>query len=207
MKQRFRIRFAKKGDLIFLSHLDLVRLFERAVRRAGLPVSMTKGFNPRPRISFPLALALGVESLDEVVEIDLDSWLTAGEMKERLSAQLPSGIEIRRVELIAPGLSGKVEEVSYTVTLPKGKTLLRKDVESLLSRKEVPVERRRGEKTKVINIKPFLLEASSSGGKLSLRFRVAPSGSVRPEDFLQALGFSSDEIRRCYILRTRVVID
>ncbi len=207
MTQRFRIRFAKKGDLIFLSHLDLVRLFERAVRRAELPVSMTKGFNPHPRISFPLALALGVESLDEVVEMDLDSWLTAREVKERLSAQLPCDIQIKKVELIPPGLSGKVKEVSYLIKLSEDKVLRQQDIDRLLSRKEVPVERRRGQKTKVVDIRPMLLEASSSGRELSLRLRVTPSGSVRPEDFLRAVGLSSGEIRRCHILRTRLLID
>ena len=70
----YRIRFEKAERMRFLSHHDLMRLFERAFRRTGLPLRMTEGYNPHPVISFPTALALGIESLDEVVEFELSRW-------------------------------------------------------------------------------------------------------------------------------------
>ena len=74
----YRIRFTKTGRMRFLSHHDLMRLFERALRRTGLPLRMTEGYNPHPIISFPTALGLGIESLDEVLEFDVTKLQTDG---------------------------------------------------------------------------------------------------------------------------------
>ncbi len=84
LRIRYRIRFAKTGLLRWISHRDLARLWERLLRRAALKLSMTEGFHPKPRVGFPSALALGVESLDEVVEIELAEDLTPGELLQRL---------------------------------------------------------------------------------------------------------------------------
>ena len=69
--QRIRTRFRKTGELKAISHLDLMRTFERALRRTGLPLRMSEGFNPRPRLSFPAALPVGIEGLNEIMEFDL----------------------------------------------------------------------------------------------------------------------------------------
>jgi len=89
--------FAKKGTMRFISHLDLMRLFMRALRRAELPVKMTEGFSPHPKISLKRALKLGVESENEEATFVLRQPLTAEEFKERLQNQLPEGIYIREV--------------------------------------------------------------------------------------------------------------
>jgi radical SAM-linked protein len=83
--------------MIYISHLDLLRLLGRAVRRAGLPVALTQGFSPRPRISVPKALKLGVASDHEEGEIVLNRPLEAAEIKQRLQAQLPEGITVKDV--------------------------------------------------------------------------------------------------------------
>ena len=108
----YRIRFAKVGRAAFLGHLDLVRLLARSLRRADLPLAMTRGFSPKPRISFGPALGLGVPSLGELMDVDLDhvvpgkrTWevvegetrieLAADEVAGRLAAVCPAGIEIQ----------------------------------------------------------------------------------------------------------------
>ena len=68
---RLRIRFTKCGDVRWISHRDLARVWERLLRRAGLQLAFSQGFHPKPRISFPSALALGIEALDEVVELEV----------------------------------------------------------------------------------------------------------------------------------------
>jgi len=68
---RIRIRFTKTGDLRWIGHMDLARLWERLVRKAGLAIALTEGFHPKPKISCPSALALGIEGLDEAVELEL----------------------------------------------------------------------------------------------------------------------------------------
>ncbi len=94
---RYRMRFAKTGLLRWISHRDLARLWERLLRRAELRLSMTEGFHPKPRVAFPSALALGVESLDEVVEIELAEAWDAGDLLSRLRDDKQPGLTIKSV--------------------------------------------------------------------------------------------------------------
>lgn len=96
-KQKLEIVFAKRGLMTFISHLDLLRLFQRALRRANIPFSLTRGYNPHPKVSIQRALKLGEESGHEVVIFSLDEAMDPGEFKARLSQQLPDGIEIKEV--------------------------------------------------------------------------------------------------------------
>lgn len=91
---KMNVTFFKKGDMRFISHLDLMRLFARASRRAALPVTVTKGFNPHPKISVTRALKLGLESVSEEAVFHLDKVMGPEEFKARLNAQLPEGVNI-----------------------------------------------------------------------------------------------------------------
>jgi radical SAM-linked protein len=86
--------FCKKGVLRYISHLDIVRLFQRSVRRARLPVSLSQGYTPHYRISFERALKLGTESEDEKIIFRLDKWVEPEEFKDRLNEKLPEGVKI-----------------------------------------------------------------------------------------------------------------
>ena len=94
---RITFTFAKKGTMKFISHLDLMRLFMRAVRRAALPIKMTEGFSPHPKISLKRALKLGVESDNEEATFVLRETISPQEFKQRLQKQLPEGIIIKDV--------------------------------------------------------------------------------------------------------------
>ena len=93
-KMKIKIRFAKSGEMRYISHLDLLRLFQRASRRAGLPVAISKGFSPRPRINIMPAIKLGVESDNLETRFLLERRMDAGELINRLQSQLPKGIKI-----------------------------------------------------------------------------------------------------------------
>ena len=97
--QRFKYDaiFEKKGNMVFISHLDLMTLFRRAVRRADLPFVLTGGFTPRVRISMPMALKMGRESDNEKMSLWFTREMEAEEIKEALNAQLPEGIKILTV--------------------------------------------------------------------------------------------------------------
>ncbi|MFA5177151.1 MAG: TIGR03936 family radical SAM-associated protein [Candidatus Omnitrophota bacterium] len=90
--------FSKKGAMKYIGHLDLMRLLMRAMRRAGLPLKMSEGFSPRPKLSFKRALKLGLESEQEEASIVLRLPVKEDEFKDKLQGQLPSGIEIKYVE-------------------------------------------------------------------------------------------------------------
>lgn len=104
-----RFRFAKLGKIRFTSQRDVARMWERALRRARLPLAYTEGFSPRPRLSFGLALPTGCESEAEYLDVVLDPGrpetgeLVAGELPERLTPLLPEGIEVRAVAVLQPG--------------------------------------------------------------------------------------------------------
>ena len=89
LRDKVRIRFRKDRDLRLLSHHDLLRTFERMLRRAGLPVRRTQGFHPHPRLVFALSLPLGVVGCAEVVEIELDEVLPVEQIRDCLMRQAP----------------------------------------------------------------------------------------------------------------------
>lgn len=92
-----RALFEKVGTARFISHLDLMRLFQRAFKRAGLPLTHTQGFNPRPSVSIALPLSLGAESHCELLDFDLESPVAPEEIRDRLNAALIDGIRVREV--------------------------------------------------------------------------------------------------------------
>lgn len=99
LRQKLIVIFAKTGLMRFISHLDLMRLFQRASRRARLPVALSQGFSPHPKIGFKRALKLGLESQDEEAIFQIEGWIKPVEFKERLQAQLPEGIQITEVKI------------------------------------------------------------------------------------------------------------
>ena len=92
-----RALFEKTGNARYISHLDLMRVFQRAFKRAGLPLTHTQGFNPRPSVSIALPLSLGVESQCELLDFDLESPYACAEIREKLNATLIDGVYIREV--------------------------------------------------------------------------------------------------------------
>lgn len=96
---KIHFEFAKKGAMRYISHLDLMRLFARAMRRAGLPLKLSEGFSPHPRLSLARALKLGVESDREQGSIVLKEFVRTDEVRRLLQEQMPGGIEILSVHL------------------------------------------------------------------------------------------------------------
>ena len=93
-----RLLFEKTGNAIWISHLDLMRVFQRAFKRAGLPLTHSRGFNPRPSVSIALPLSVGVESRCELLDFDLDGYeVSCEEMRDRLNAALVSGVKVLEV--------------------------------------------------------------------------------------------------------------
>ncbi|MBU1999340.1 MAG: TIGR03936 family radical SAM-associated protein [Candidatus Omnitrophota bacterium] len=100
VQHRAEFVFSKTGKMKYISHLDLMRLFMRALRRAELPVMISQGFNPHPKISLQNALKLGAESDNELAKVVLHRLVAGADFQERLQSQLPQGILIRKVEVI-----------------------------------------------------------------------------------------------------------
>lgn len=185
---KFRIRFRKQGDLRFLSHHDLMRTFERMLRRAALPFRSTEGFHPHPRLVFALSLPLGVVGLDEVVELELLEKIPAAEVLGRLAAQCPLGLELISIRSILPRLTGQVCRASYRLPVPEKRL---EEVEPLISelmgREEISVERTHPQ-PKRVNIRPYLLRVRTAADAVEFDLQVTPTGSARAEEVLRLLG-------------------
>src|SRR4030043_1221968 len=98
IKKKVALSFTKEGEIRFISHLELAHLFTRASKRADLPLSYSEGFHPMPRIIFAKALSVGVESLSEIGDMELEGRVTALDVKGRLNQTLPEGIRIIEAE-------------------------------------------------------------------------------------------------------------
>ncbi|MEG5017729.1 TIGR03960 family B12-binding radical SAM protein [Microcoleus sp. B4-C2] len=125
-KQRVRVWFGKVGDMALVGHLDLIRLFDRVVRRADLPISFTGGFHPNPRISLANALPLGVTSTGEIADFELTESIDIESFREKLAAKLPENIPIYKVESIdlkAPSANQLLEAAEYVITVALGGSL------------------------------------------------------------------------------------
>ena len=118
--QRLRVWFGKLDNMALISHLDLIRLFDRAIRRASIPITFTGGFHPGPRIAPASALPLGVTSSGEIVDFDLTQTMAIDEFRQKLAAQLPAEMPIYRVEAIdpnAPSATQRLDRAEYLISL------------------------------------------------------------------------------------------
>ena len=140
-----RALFEKTGNAIYISHLDLLRLFQRAFKRAGLHLTHTQGFNPRPSVSIALPLSVGVESCCELLDFDLEGdGVSCEEICTRLNAALVEGVKVLKV--YEDGLKIKhlaylscVVTMEYDAGIPEGAIA---QIEALFGREEVLVEKK-----------------------------------------------------------------
>lgn len=207
VRQRARIRFGKQGDLRLVGHRDLARSLERLFRRAGLRLQMSEGFHPKPRISFPSALALGMEGHDEVMELELAESGSAEELHERLAAHAIPGLKFRRVEILAPGAKkARVRRVAYEATVPAERLAnLADQVRRVWGSTSYPVQR--GEEGSMVDVRQFLEELSLQEGVLRMRLKVTPQRSAGPRDVLAALALDDLEQQGWFLTRSEVELE
>jgi radical SAM-linked protein len=189
----YRVRFTKTGRMRFLSHHDLMRLFERALRRSALPLRMTEGYNPHPVIAFPTALGLGIESLDEVLEFELSSWVAPRQIQAALGAELPEGLSVVSAEAFERRRRSFIDFVEYEAFCPGQGEGLDAGIREFLAKKEFPVERVSDKGSKTVEIRQYVMAADHEGDRVLLRVRVTDQGTAKPEEVLRAIGIVVDE--------------
>ena len=208
VRRKVRIRFSKEDDLRHISHRDLMRAVERALRRARIPMGMTEGFHPRPRMSFPLALGLGIVGTDEIMELELAEPMPPDELQQRLSSEAPPGFRCHSVEVLDPGGKTRVRSVDYSVPIPPAdRTSLPAKLDRLLESPQWIVARKRSGQLVALDLRPRLLELSFDGARLQMRVAVTAKGSVRPEEVLSTLGLGHLLADGAVLTRTRVELE
>jgi radical SAM-linked protein len=209
---RLRLRYTKEGRVRFVSARDLTAVWERAVRRAGLPIAYSEGFTPHAKVSFPDALPLGYASLGEYAEITFTVQIDPDRDLAILSDQLPEGMDILTFWEVPDGapklakmLPGTLSEIVYAdpaVTVE----ILQNMTDTLLTRERVEVTKYRPSGDKVVDIRPAIIDAGASlrtdhgvhgidGPLPVLRVVFRNDGpSVRPTDLHAALAAASDSV-------------
>ena len=190
---RIRVRYSKVGNLRFVGHLDTQRLFERALRRANLPLRYTQGFNKRIRLNLASALPLGFISNAEVLDFWLDATMDSQEISRKLQGALPAEIRIiglNPVSTSLPSLQASLLSSDYRICLPRDirRENFQQKVDQLLQEHEILVSRR----NKSVDYKPLIFEhdlQTDSDLKLvwNLRLSSTPEGNARPDDILKLL--------------------
>ncbi|HET6373381.1 MAG TPA: TIGR03960 family B12-binding radical SAM protein [Candidatus Polarisedimenticolia bacterium] len=195
----YRSAFSKRGPMKFLSHLDLVRTMSRALRRAGVSLKYSQGFNPRPLLSFSPALAVGIESDEEYLDFHSGAPLPAS-IVERLNEVLPTGLAFIRVVPLAassPQLARGITAATYLVRLAGVNAEdLRPRVEAFNEATELFIEKVRKERSVSLDLKRFVGGVELVAGDVEaeqvalLRFPICldpTEGSVRPEEVLEGI--------------------
>lgn len=218
VRVRYRLRLARRGPARFLSHLDGLRALHRALRRSGLPVAQSRGFNPHLKVAFASALALGLESEAEFVDVEMTAPVRLADIAARLGAALPPGFELREVRGAPPGgraLASHKAVSRYLATPPEPDAGLRRTaggppgiagvgaeleakIERLMDRPKLEVERRPG---KTVDLKPMIvaLRAESLGEpgggccRLMMDLLSGPGGAARADETLSLLGLDARE--------------
>ena len=192
--QRLRITFVKGEEVKYISHLDLMRLWTRALRRASIPVVHSKGFNPRPKISIAAPLAVGFTGQNEVMDLLLERPIAPRDFATSVGKQLPAGISLAEVEEVyatLPSLQSQVQSAEYRVTMEArdGKQEIQDRLEDLLSSEHLPRQRR----GKTYDLRPLIeklsLEEKTEGCYVvGMRLLTGDQGTGRPDEVLAELG-------------------
>jgi len=198
--QRLRIRFCRGQEVKFISHLDVLRLWQRAFHRAEIHLAYSEGFSPHPRISLAAPLPIGVTSQGELMDILCTQWVSPHYFTTAVSQQLPPGIEILQAYQAALTLPSLQSQVRYTecrveVETEKGQKAIESAITKLLSIEHLPWQHQRDTKTRNYDLRAlidnlWLIDWRNGYCAVGMRLRCDNSGSGRPEQVATALGFT-----------------
>lgn len=186
--QKLRVRYAKRGRLRFTSHRDFARAFERAVRRAGVPIGFSSGFSPHPKISYANAAPTGSASEAEFLEIGLTESREPDDVREALDAALPPGLDIVDVVVAGPGsLADRLEASEWLIELPgTAAQPLSAAVTSFLAADAITVDRMTKRGLRAIDIRGPVVALTADGVAVRAVVRTAVP-TVRPDDIVAGL--------------------
>ncbi|WP_010167887.1 TIGR03936 family radical SAM-associated protein [Candidatus Epulonipiscium viviparus] len=190
---RIRAKFTKIGNVKFVGHLDTVRLFQRAIKVAGIPIAYSEGFNPHSKVYFALPLPVGMESVGEYIEIKTKTDVAPADLKDSLNAVLPKGIELLdcdEAEEGAPTLMSQVDAAIYEIII---KNLDNADkIVNVLEQPSIVIAKRNKKKKWVEQeIKPLILDYAitedEEGIILTAKIKAGSRSNLNPELMLKAI--------------------
>ncbi len=194
---KLRIKYHKEHHLRFVAHLEMVRLMERVFRRMDLPLHYTQGFNPHPRISFASPLSVGVESVAELLDVELIEKMPVAEVLARSQAALPRGLSFESAKYVEDkrSLMSLVTWAEYTVRLDCfiEAWRMKELIGQVMAMETLPVKKKGGKSDgKTVDIRAQIAEISlvdsEQGAALRMVLANGSGGSLKPELLVQTLG-------------------
>jgi radical SAM-linked protein len=212
--QRLRVKFIRDKEIKFISHLDIMRLWERALRRADIPIAYSQGFSPHPQISVAAPLSVGMTGEAELMDVVCSRPVTPYWFGGVVNQQLPAGIrvtEVLQISPVLPSLQSQVRFAEYEVII--GVKKARGEIEELISKilalEKLPWQHQKDTGIKSYDLRPLIKELylkswDISSCTLFMRLCCGNSGSGRPEQVIAAMGIAEqpDEIKR-----TRLILE
>lgn len=184
---KLRVKFSKHGAIKFIGHLDVMRYFQKAIRRAGIDIAYTGGFSPHQIMSFAAPLGVGLESNGEYMDIEVNSITSTQEMKDCLNKQMAEGIEVLEVKLLpdnAGNAMASVAAAKYTIRFRKGYEPdfeYTKLLEKFYQQEEIMVTKKTKKRESTFDMKPFIFDCHiESDGAISLTVDASSSGNIKP---------------------------
>lgn len=198
--QRLRIKFSRGAEIKYISHLDIVRLWQRAFNRAGIQIAYSSGFSPHPKISLAAPLPLGVTGEAELMDIVIVRGVAPQFFVSIMNQSLPPGIVVEKVHPISqelPSLQSQVSQADYRVTVEtaSGPADIQSAVANLLALEHLPWQHQRDTgphqyDLRLLIYKIEVVDWNPPLGILEMRLRCDSNGSGRPEQVAAALGFT-----------------
>lgn len=187
---KYRIKFTKTDNMIFIGHLDLLKFFQRTIKRAGIPIAYSQGFNPHQLVTFAIPLSLGVSSVGEYVDMQLKYEMDCNEISDRFNSTMPPGIKILSVRKLQEGektCAAAVEVGYYKITLPYNYDNLDSAIKYILDSDEINVERVVKKKTKVTNIRPLIYSLTSNENVIDAVIATGSQGNLKSEILVEEI--------------------
>ncbi|PKM93008.1 MAG: hypothetical protein CVU80_00420 [Elusimicrobia bacterium HGW-Elusimicrobia-4] len=194
---KIRVKYAKGKPLRFLTHLEVVSAIRQAVRRASLPVCMSNGFSPQPKISFGPPLAVGYTSTCEIFDMEMFRRIGADEVEKALSSSMPPALGIisaSSVPVVSKSVELLVNVAKYSVEMSLQNDIAQTKIKDFFSSKEFLIERITDKSRRTIDVRPLMVYMKYTDGKIEMLLRFGPKKTAKPDVIIQKVfGLADDE--------------
>lgn len=190
---KLRIKFSKHGPIRFIGHLDVMRFFQKAIRRAGIDVAYSTGFSPHQIMSFAAPLGVGLESNGEYMDIEVNSLTSCVDTMNRLNQASAPGIVVTSVKILPEGAGNAMASVaaaSYTVRFSQGREPKLDIAEALpgfLAKDRILITKETKKGTREVDLKAGIYELSWQDGAFSMLVDASSAGNIKPSQIIEAL--------------------
>lgn len=196
---KLRVKFKKYGAIRYIGHLDVMRFFQKCIRRAEIDVAYSSGYSPHQIMTFAAPLGVGLESNGEYMDIELNSMTNCTDIMNRLNNASVPGIEIVGVCVLpekAGNAMASVAAAEYTVSFKEGRApsfSIEEKLNAFLSRTEIPYEKALKKGTRLMDLRPGIFELTWDGKAFHMLLDASSSGNIKPIQVIEAFVAQNNE--------------